>query len=247
MVDRIDKFYLLNLEKRIDRLEHFMKECEREKIDKKKLNVYKALDAETHVFTEEEKSLFHKDFEFKSYTRRGCVCNQLGHYYMIKDMIDNDYDLCLIFQDDAKLKKGFLNELDLVIKNMPEETEIIWIGIHKIAILSYFEDFPIDESYDKYYIKEQINEYVSTYKEEINPASLAYIITKNGAKEYLKYLKTNKIDRVTDEYFNKYLIDKGKMYGSSTILVTGNSNFKSDIFKYDNHALERDMMELLDL
>lgn len=247
MTDKIDKIYLLNLEKRKDRLEHFIKECDREKIDTEKLNIFKALDAETYNFTEEEKNLFHKDMDFKSYTWKGCVCNQLGHYYMIKDIVDKGYDLCLIFQDDSKLKKGFLKELDLVINNIPDDAEVIWIGLHKVAVLSYFEDFPIDGEYDKFYIKEKINEYISIYKNDINPATLAYIITKHGANQYLKYINENKIEKVTDENFNKYLIDKNKMYGSNVILVTGNSKFKSDIFKYDNNALEREMMELLEI
>ena len=184
----------------------------------------------------------------QSYTGRACLCNQLGHYYILKDMVKNNYEVCLIFQDDVRLKKGFKEELERVIRNMPNDSEIIWIGIHKVAVLSYFEDFPIDGEYERYYIKEEIenNNYVGVLKDDINPASLAYLITRNGAKKYLDYVHKNKFTEVTDGNYNKYLRDKKIMYISNNILATGNSKFKSDIFKYDDNALEREMMEMME-
>lgn len=248
-MNKVDKIYLLNLEKRKDRLDHFINECKRENIDLNKLHVFKGLDAEKYILKEYEKDLFSKNVDIDSYTGRACACNQLGHYYIFMDMIKNNYETCLIFQDDSRLKKGFVKELDNIINNLPEDSEIVWIGLHKTAVLSLFEDFPIDDDYEPYYIKNKINEneYISIYKDDINPASLAYILKKKGAINYIEYIKNKKFNYVTDENFNKYLIDNNKMYGSSKILVTGNSKFKSDIFKYDNNALEREMMELLNL
>jgi GR25 family glycosyltransferase involved in LPS biosynthesis len=248
-MNKIDKIYLLNLEKRKDRLNHFIEECKRERVDINKLQIFKGLDAENYNLKDSEIKLFSKNMDINTYTGKACACNQLGHYYIFMDMIKNNYDMCLIFQDDARFKKDFIKDLEITIKNVPEDAEIVWIGLHKVAVLSLFEDFPIDENYEAYYIKSKIkeNDHVSIYKDDVNPASLAYILTKKGAINYIQYINKTKFNYVTDENFNKYLIDNNKMYGSSKILVTGNSKFKSDIFKYDNNALEREMLELLNL
>ena len=46
----------------------------------------------------------------------------------------------------------------------------------------------------------------------------------------VKYFETNGFSRATDGNFNDYLETNGIFYGSTPVLVTGNSDLKSDIF-----------------
>lgn len=245
----VDKVYLINLERRQDRLSHFLGECKREDIDMTNVKIFKALDAKTYELKKNEEDMFDKSiFDLKFAYSKPCMCNQLSHYYIISDMIKNKYKKCIIFQDDVRLKNNFSKEVNNVISNMPKDSEIVWIGLHKQAYGSHFEDYPINdniEEKDRYYVKEKVNNYICKYTDKINPCSLGYIITYNGAKNYLNYLKKIKIKYATDHMFNEYLWNKGIMYGSYDVLCTGNSKFKSDVFEVDDGAIERDMLELL--
>jgi GR25 family glycosyltransferase involved in LPS biosynthesis len=242
----LDKIYLINLERRNDRLIHFLDECKREDITMNKVKFFKAIDAKTYNPSQEELKMFKNiDFDINNSSGKGCMCNQLSHYNIILDIIKNKYKKCIIFQDDVILKNNFKNDVNNVLNNLPKDSEIIWIGLHKIGAGSYFEDFPINDKYDRYYIKERINNYVCKLNDDINPCSLAYIITYNGAKNYLEYIRRKGFIHATDINFRDYLLSKNINYASYDVLCTGNSKFKSDVFEIDDNALVRDMLELL--
>jgi GR25 family glycosyltransferase involved in LPS biosynthesis len=244
---KLDKIYLINLERRQDRLNHFLNECKREDINMNKVQIFKAIDAKTHSVSEDEIKMFKSiDFDTNNYCGKACVCNQLSHYNILLDIVKNKYKKCVIFQDDVRLKNNFEYELDNVLDNIPKDAEIIWIGLHKMGAGSYFEDFPLnEENQNKYYVKDKVNDYVCRLNNDINPCSLAYIITYNGAKKYIEHIKKNGFIYATDGNFNDYLVSKNIHYGSYNVLCTGNSKFKSDVFEIDDNAIARDMLELL--
>lgn len=246
---KLDKIYLINLERRKDRLEHFLNECKREEVDMNKVEIFKALDAKTYKLKDEELKMFEKiDFDLNLFHGKPCVCNQLSHYNILLDMVKKKYKRCVIFQDDVRLRKNFKKDLTNVLNNLPKNTEFLWIGLHKMAAGSYFEDFPIDtQDYDRYYVKEKVNDYVCKLNDDINPCSLAYIATYEGALKYIEHVNKYGFRYATDGNFNKYLLSKNIMYASYDVLCTGNSNFKSDVFELDDNAVARDMMNLLNL
>lgn len=66
-------------------------------------------------------------------------------------------------------------------------------------------------------------------KNTINPCSLGYIVTFNGAKNILDFFNRYGFLRATDWNYNDYLNSKNIFYGSTTVLCSGN-NLGSDIF-----------------
>ena len=243
---KVDKVYLINLERRSDRLDHFFEECKRENISTDNVEIFKAYDAKTYKLSEEEISMFNNvDFGMNSIHSKPCMCNQLSHYRILKDIVKKKYKKCIIFQDDVRFRNNFSEDVNKVLENIPDDGEIVWIGLHKLAAFSYFEEFDMNDTSDKYYVKERLNDYVCKYDDNINPCSLAYIITYEGAKKYTKYVEKKGFLYATDKNFNQYLLENDIMYGSYDVLCTGNSKFKSDVFESDNFAIERDMMELL--
>jgi GR25 family glycosyltransferase involved in LPS biosynthesis len=243
----VDKIYLINLERRYDRLEHFLNECKKESIDTSNLCIFKAYDAKTYNIKDNELEMFRNiNFGLNTSFSKTCICNQLSHYNILKDIVKNKYKKCIIFQDDVRFRKNFRKDINNILENMPKDTEALWIGLHKKAAGSYFEDFPIEDiNVNKFYVKEKINEYVCKYNNDINPCSLAYIITYKGAKNYIDYVTKKGFTNATDDNYNRYFISKDIFYGSLDVLCTGNSKFKSDVFESDVNAIERDMMELL--
>jgi GR25 family glycosyltransferase involved in LPS biosynthesis len=244
----LDKIYLINLERRKDRLNHFLTECKREDIDMSKVEIFKAIDSKIYTPSKEELNMFRNiDFDINYSCGKACLCNQLSHYKILLDIVKNKYKRSIIFQDDVRLKNNFKKEVNNVLNNIPKDSEIIWIGLHKIGAGSYFEDFPINDNYDRYYVKKNVNEHVCILNDDVNPCSLAYIITYNGAKKYIEHIKKQGFINATDINFNDYLRRKNIHYGSYNVLCTGNSNFKSDVFEIDDNAIARDMLELLGL
>jgi GR25 family glycosyltransferase involved in LPS biosynthesis len=245
----LNKIYLINLERRKDRLDHFLNECDRENIDMSKLVNFKAFDAKTYNIKEDELKMFNSEFEKNSMYSKNCMCNQLSHYNILLDIVKKKYKKCVIFQDDVRFKNNFVRHLNNVLDNMPKDSDIIWIGLHNKGSGSYFQDFPINEEeskIDRSYIGEKINNYVCKLSKGINPCSLAYIITYEGAKRYLEYIRKVGFSKATDGCFNDYLEGKGIMYGSYDVLCTGNSKFKSDVFEIDDNAISRDMLDILE-
>lgn len=248
----ISRVYVINLERRPDRLAHFQEECKREGVPSDLIRVWKAVDGMTHNFSAEEHLQFSSsDLDIHSETGKGCIANQLSHLQVLKDITEeckNDDDICLVFQDDVKLGANFWENVNKVADDMRMimNAPYVFVGLHAVGAGSYFEDFDLTRQPERsmfFCINETL--LIGQYFETINPASLAFLVSKRGALDYLEYTKRG-IQYATDRNMNDYLINRRQFFGCYPVLCTGNSKFKSDIFKYDEHAVTRDLLELLD-
>ena len=59
-MDKINKIYYINLDRRQDRRDHFDNQCKKEKIPMDKVVRYQALDGNTYKFSEEQTKMFSK-------------------------------------------------------------------------------------------------------------------------------------------------------------------------------------------
>ena len=227
-MNEISKIYFINLDKRPNRYEHFLKQCHDNNIKFSKINRFKALDGDTYNFSLNEKKMFiNVDYRTQNYANK-IMGNQLSHYYILKEMIKNNYKYIIIFQDDIIIKNNFIIDIENIINNIPSDAEIINIAFHKFA--SYNQFIPWNFNEKNTMIKKKINSYVSILNDTVNPCSLGYIVTLNGAINLINYFNKNGFLRATDWNYNDYLKSKNIFYGSNEVLCTGNSNFGSDIF-----------------
>jgi GR25 family glycosyltransferase involved in LPS biosynthesis len=233
-MDKIEMYYFINLNRREDRKHHFLNQCMKENVPMNKVCRIEAIDGLIHNFHNNELNMF-SNANFLSNPDnviKKIMGNQLTHYYLLKEIIRENQYLTIIFQDDAVLIPNFMEYIENVITNLPINAEIINIGLHKVAELSYSESWAFNANgndVDK--ISSQvINEYICKMKPELNPCSLAYIVTLEGAKNIVNHFETNGFRNATDYNFNHYLLNKDIFYSSSTILVTGNPSLGSDIF-----------------
>jgi hypothetical protein len=104
------------------------------------------------------------------------------------------------------------------------------IGANKIADGYYVIPWDFDNDGEEIIMKEPINDYVCRLKEDINPCSLAYIVTNKGAKNLVQYFSTVGFLRATDYNFNNYLTRKNIFYSSRKIMVTTEYQ-GSDVFE----------------
>jgi len=236
-MEKIDKIFYINLDKRPNRKVHFLNESETHNMPFDKIERYEAIDGDTYQFSSEELDMFRNCDFLESPNRYKLMGNQLSHYNILKEMVNKQYEYIIVCQDDAIFKSNIIQYIDNIIENMPDDAEIINISLHRYAAGSEFIywDFALEADDEKYISIENINEYVCRLNHRIiNPCSLAYIITLNGAKNIIQYFQETGFIRATDHNFNKYLIYKNIFYGSRKVQVTSNMDFKSDIFIEDS-------------
>lgn len=237
-MERIGKIIYLNLDRRPDRNMHFLNSCFDVGIPVTKIERYQALDGADYKLTPKEMALFEKCDIFNKNndprhvrTYNNIACNQLGHYYMIKSVIDNNYDYAIICQDDVYFRDDFLESLNSVMNNYPKEADILNIGFHKYGNGATFVAWDLDNKTDFEDLgKARINDNICVLKDSVNPCSLAYIITNEGALNLMKHFNEEGFLRATDGTFNDYCHKKNIFYGSIPVLCTGNPRLGSDIF-----------------
>jgi GR25 family glycosyltransferase involved in LPS biosynthesis len=227
----IDVIYYINLDKRPDRNEHFLNECNKARIPISKLKRFSGLDGGTYSFQEKDIALF-KNADFMGFhNEKKLIGNQLSHYFILKEMVEKKYNSIVIFQDDVVFRHDFMFQLNKVMKNIPDDAEIIHIGFHKYACGAHFVAWDLTSTDDFNEIGSlKVNESVCHLKYGINPCSLAYIVTLKGAICLIDHFEKNGFLRATDINYNDYLTNKNIFYGANTVLCTGNPQLGSDIF-----------------
>ncbi len=228
---QVDAIYYINLNRAPDRKEHFLKQCKKESISTKKIKRFEAIDGKTYEFSEEQKVMFsNSDFRHQPFAPK-IMGNQLSHYSILKEMIKHQYKYILVLQDDAILRNGFISHINHLVSNVPNDAEMINFGFHAYASYESFQPWDLSSEDDSLLCKEKINDSVCRLKDELNPCSLGYLMTLQGAINMVDYFKNNGFLHATDCNFNNYLKQKNIFYFTNSVLTTGNNNFESSIFK----------------
>lgn len=244
-MDKIDRIYYINLERRRDRNEHFINQCHKHNIPFDKVERFNAVDALSYKFLDEELEMFKDaDYKHKNFAKK-IMANQLSHYYILLDIVKNKYKNAIIFQDDVILKDDFLVFFENIVNNMPCDTEIINFALHKYA--AYCKFIPWDLKNNTYISDEDINSqvvnnYICKMNTKYNPCSLAYIVTLQGAINFVMYFNHIGFLRATDYNYNVYLLSKNIYYASKLVLATSNINFKSDVFEPGDKMFENEIL-----
>lgn len=213
----------INLDRRPDRRASVESQLEEQKVSS--IFRYVAKDARVYSFTDDELSVFAEaDFLADSRIAVPIMCNFLSHYDLWVFMIENQIPQMVILQDDVVLKPNFWSYVYSMSFYLPEDAEVVWLGIPEQVTLANFYRVSGDQW------KNSVTPYVSRLQSGINPCSLAYLITLDGAKQLKEYAETSGVHRALDAWMNDYLVKKRKFYVSSEIIATSNPDFGSDIF-----------------
>ena len=232
---KISNIFFINLSRRKDRNEHFLNSCKTVGIPEEKIEKYNALDGKTYIPTYKEELMF-TNCDYKNrWFYNNIVCNQLGHYNLLKKIIKRGYEYTIICQDDVYFRNDFIEQINKLMDNIPLDSEIINIGLHSYANGKFFEPWDLSKSFKEDYDiigKKKINNCLCKLKKTSSKyvCSLAYIVTLQGAINLIEYFNTIGFIRATDGNYNDYCIEKNIFYCSLPILCTGNPDLGSDIF-----------------
>ena len=240
------KTYVINLERRKDRLEKFIEKNSKEL---KSLNyeVFKAVDGKSLKPTHKLLKLF----ETSDYTYRkgivGCACS---HILLWLELVKSkEFDTLLILEDDSELAPNFMEKLQNVLQQAP------FIGDKPVWDIIYLGNFVYPQYNDSRTklttdntIKLELYDRDQAIKENLG-GTFGYLITRKGAENILEQIQNysvyNGIDWVMfksalkSKYIKSLEDVKGRTftYYCSPMVVSsfndnsGNSNIDSDIQK----------------
>lgn len=136
----VNKIYLINLKRRVDRLILFnkqydmsdMKNIEYKKIDAvdgSTLNIDKiplSEVAKTELQQVEYTGYRHRHYQLT----KGAIGCYLSHMKVWKDMVDNNIDVALVFEDDAKIPPNMKSIIHYTLESpkIPSDWDIILLG-----------------------------------------------------------------------------------------------------------------------
>jgi GR25 family glycosyltransferase involved in LPS biosynthesis/predicted O-methyltransferase YrrM len=237
----IDKIFYINLTNRVDRHAHFIDQMRKHNIPQEKFERFNAVNGAEYIFSEAEFSLFKNANYLNMPTRPQIMGNQMSHFKLFQLMIERNYKFIIICQDDITFKDNFARYVDELISNLPDDAEVVHFGFHKYAVRDIF--LPWDLSSDRCdgVSYENVNDVVCKLKPTIyelynSHNTTGYILTLNGAKNYVAHVLKQGFEYGTDAEMSSYLISKDIFYGSRTVLATTVPTFGSDVFANIHNA-----------
>ena len=231
----IDTLFYINLDRRPDRNEHMKRELKKIHVPLDKIERFQAYDGlclEKFNVTQNDYKLF-TFADFRNSPRKNfLIGNQLSHFQILKTVVEKEMKHAVILQDDLNFIDDFCVQVENIISSLPNDAEIVWFGFHKRAVGKHVIAWDLHNQTKETntHYENVVNEHIAKCKTSTNPCSTAYVITLQGAKNFIKYIEKNGFRRATDWNYNEYLRTKNIDYCSKLVLCTGIPNFGSDIF-----------------
>jgi GR25 family glycosyltransferase involved in LPS biosynthesis len=231
----IDKIFYINLSHRRDRNMHFIDQMEKHTIPAEKFERFDAINGAEYLFSEDEFNLFKNANFLNMVTAPRIMGNQLSHFKLFQLMIERNYKYIIICQDDIIFKDGFVGYIDELARELPDDAEMVHFGFHKYAVRDVFLPWDLSSTSRDEISYENINDAVCRLRPHFTENynchnSTGYILTLNGAKNYVKYTLENGFKYGTDIEMSTYMVNNNIYYGSRTVLATTIPTFGSDVF-----------------
>ena len=180
--DAIDEAYIINLERRKDRLDRFNTT---HPTIKDRVYKWKATDGRALTLTKELVYLFRQnDFGWKK-SVMGCALSHLGLWEKLaNDSLAKQY---LILEDDVRFEDRWLVKWMQAAKHIPKDADVIYLGgvlpPNKAA-------FPaIIEKVNDYFGRVAKNDFFGQARRYFHFCNYSYILTKSGATKLMELIK----------------------------------------------------------
>jgi GR25 family glycosyltransferase involved in LPS biosynthesis len=120
-----DKVYLINLERRKDRLEK----------STKLLN-------ENNIVFERFDAVDGKTLINNTYMNAGQYGNYISHLRVLNKCLENDVDVVAIFEDDVEFCENFEKEFNRLYEHIPNDWDMIYLGFNTVSSSTEPTDHP---------------------------------------------------------------------------------------------------------
>jgi GR25 family glycosyltransferase involved in LPS biosynthesis len=210
---KIDKIYVINLDKNTDRWEYVYKQSINANIPITKFNAVYG------------KELSPDDKRLKTYftNNNKLISGQIGcalsHIEIWEDVIKNNYNNVLIFEDDVVIPSNFWELLKPFYNSLPNNWNMLLLGGTNLY----------GKKYNEHLLK--------PFNKPGNWGLFSYLITNNTCKIILNNIKNNKLSTPIDNYLiNNYYYNTNYeiFFVNKYIIKVDDETYKSDIIKNNN-------------
>jgi GR25 family glycosyltransferase involved in LPS biosynthesis len=212
--------FVINLQRRPDRLAKFKERCPLESV-----TLVPGFDAKNYINEAAEEIKF---FEKVKCQFPGESAVYVSHLRIMKKIVDQGLPYGLIFEDDAEFCPGFLEKYEQVVKDLPKDTHILYIG-GRFNVLHQMKQHNCS------IVTENIVKHKSIMKSkdpwDTDRTAHAYILSNQGARVLLEYFNSlSTITRPIDDLMVNYCIEKQiPIYNSQPLLCYSALRGDSDI------------------
>jgi GR25 family glycosyltransferase involved in LPS biosynthesis len=215
----IEKF-VINLERRPDRLNKFLDKC-----PLKDVKVISAFDGQNpEKESSDEKLLFSKNS-----MKPGEIGCFISHLRIYKKIVEKNYQYAFIMEDDAIFCPDFHTKFLKVISEMPDDTDILYIGGRFNPNFSMKLCVKVSDTIVKH---DMSSPRIRTSGSDVDRTTHAYIISNRMAKFFLdEFQTTNIIPSPIDSWILwKCLNNSITIYNSQPLLchspIVGDSDIR---------------------
>ena len=120
---------------------------------------------------------------FKKPGAKGNLGCALSHFHLLKMVVERKYEKVIIFEDDIKVPEDFRNKLSLVLDEVPDNFDFLYLWVHPKYRHQDDSNFLVPG-------KSYVRKYSYTY------GTSAYLVTFEGAKKIVKYFSRSVYDYV---------------------------------------------------
>ena len=175
--------FVINLKRRPDRLENFRENCPL------KFTVIPGFDGRNFENESEFEKNMLKNFTCLSLGEIGCF---ISHIRVFQKIVDEGIQIALIMEDDAIFCKDFSTEYAKVIREIPENTDILYIGGRFEAGFKMSSGQRISERIVRH--TNLVNDY------DADRTAHAYIVSLRFAKYILEQFNSTSISVALDHW-----------------------------------------------
>ncbi|MEA3287251.1 MAG: glycosyltransferase family 25 protein [Candidatus Marinimicrobia bacterium] len=189
-----DKAYVISLKQNPKRRKHFYRFAKRAQLDVEWFPAIYGLDVDITDY--HRRGYLSNDFELRM---AGSLGTLLSHIHVWEKIAaDPDCKVGLVFEDDAIIKRKFMNKLEkIALDQLPGDWDMFWLGWHKLDCK------PINELVG--------SPRMNTKKRSVNSGHFAYLI-KSSSVEKMKALLLPYNNRNSKDVILRKKFDQFKAY-----------------------------------
>ena len=203
---KFDKIFLINLDTRKDRLKSLM---EAEPYLEKMVTRIPAINGKTLIMNRFIYNLF-KQNQF--HWKKSVIGCNLSHMTVWSKIIQEPGRYFLVLEDDVRFKKDWLHTLNVPMKHVPFDADILYLG----GVLPPNKTvLPECTEYGEYWCKIKPNTFFSpTPLPVFHFCAYSYILTKQGATKLLAFLTNSELKSYTisDQLLGSHIVGLNKYF-----------------------------------
>ena len=207
----LNNIYCINLDRSKNRWNYINNEARKQGLEIKR---FEAIDGKNILLKNIKKVCTKKYFnriknDKSIYGNIGCY---FSHLNLLRKLERENVENALIIEDDIKFVKNFKEKLINNLKYIPDNWDIIYLGITRPCGKRYFKNIFIPKEK-----KCKLD----------NGGAFAYIVNRRSIKKLLNYINEKKIDNMIDHTYREYFKHMN-VYIMYPFLVNHNYHLESD-------------------